>query len=63
MPGPVDARQRVLVEDAGLRVLPARLMRHRIVSHKLQHPEAVVRRVDPRRRVDDELLARLGVRQ
>ena len=54
---------RVLIEDAPLRVLAPVLHVHRVVAHELQLAEAVVAVVGARSGVDDEVLARLRVRE
>lgn len=46
----------VLVKNTALAVFTPGLVLHGIVTHQLQHPEAVKGRVDPRGRVNDKVL-------
>lgn len=63
MPHTVRVLQRVLVEDAAVVVLAPVLHVHGILADELQLAEAVVAVIGTRGGVDDELLARVRVRE
>lgn len=49
------------MKDTSIMVFPPALIFHRIVTHQLQHTQAVERGIHPRRRIDDKVLARMWI--